>query len=175
MKKNAFSFEMSKPFATMYIDFDISSEKADLSALNEIIALNPEFFRMDSIKYIKKGSKPAGKPKVVYELNDDAEIVKEIPQSECMEYDNWNVCTKEFAGFVYVDGFLSAFRQSLGETFFRLREFIRNNEDNALECHLCVVMKNADHANFPAISLSRDTMNFLHELNADIDFDIYFK
>ena len=58
--------------------------------------------------------------------------------------------------------------------FFRLREFIRNNEDNALECHLCVVIKNADHNDFPAISISIDNMNFLHKLNADIDFDICF-
>lgn len=174
MNENTFSFERPKPSATMYIDFDIRSEKADLSVLNEIIALDSEFFRMDSIKYIKRGSKLERYPTVVYELNDDGEIIKEIPQSGFAKYDHWSFKTKEYTDFVLVDDFISAFRQSLGDNFFRLREFIRNNKDNALECHLCVVIKNADHNDFPAISISLDNMDFLHELNADIDFDIHF-
>ncbi|MDE7227223.1 MAG: DUF4279 domain-containing protein [Treponemataceae bacterium] len=174
MNGNTFSFKTPKPSATMYIDFDIRSDKADLSALNAIIALDSEFFRIDSIKYIKRGSKLERAPTVVYELNDGGEIIKAIPQSEFTGYDHWSFETKEYTDFVLVDSFISAFRQSLGDNFFRIREFIRNNEDNALECHLCVVIKNADHNDFPAISISLDNMNFLHELNADIDFDICF-
>lgn len=162
MNGNTFSFKTPKPSATMYIDFDIRSDKADLSALNAIIALD------------KRGSKLERAPTVVYELNDGDEIIKAIPQSEFTGYDHWSFETKEYTDFVLVDSFISAFRQSLGDNFFRLREFIRNNEDNALECHLCVVIKNADHNDFPAISISLDNMNFLHELNADIDFDICF-
>ncbi len=58
MNGNSF-FEMSKPSAIMYIDFTIRSKKADLSPLNEIIDLDSEFFSIDSIKYIKRGTKLA--------------------------------------------------------------------------------------------------------------------
>ncbi len=108
-------------------------------------------------------------------MNDDGEIVKEVRQSEFMEYDYWAFETKEYTDFALVDNLISAFRESFGDNFFRLRDFIQDNKNNELECHLCVVIDHADHNNFPAISISLDNMNFLHELDADIDFDIYFE
>lgn len=159
----------------MYIDFQIRSKKADLSVLNETITLDSEFFRINSIEYIKRGSIIIASPSVVYELDDNLERLKAITLSKRTEYDHLSFQTKEYTGFVLVDDFISAFRRSFGDNFFRLRDFIQDNKNNELECYICVVIEHADHNDFPAISLSKDNIQFLYALYADLDFDIYFE
>lgn len=133
----------------MYIDFIIRSEKIDLSVLNKIIKIDPAY--IDSMRLLKKGDK--------------------IRTGYIMEYDEWSFYTKKCT-VVFIDELLSAFRQSLGDNFFKLSSFI---QDNRLKSYLCVVIEGAEPDNFPALSIPQDNIKFLYELNADLDFDIYFE
>ena len=93
-------------------------------------------------------------------MKDDLLISgKKIP------YNEFNI-TFELDFFYYNDDMIRSFKNFINNEKKILCDFIQTNN---LKSSLCIVIKKTDE--LPGISISNENLNFLTELNANIDID----
>jgi hypothetical protein len=93
-------------------------------------------------------------------MKDDLLISgKKIP------YNEFNI-TFELDFFYYIDDMIRSFKNFINNEKKFLCDFIQTNN---LKSSLCIVIKKTDE--LPGISISNENLNFLTELNANIDID----